>query len=302
MRCGFVSAPKKADHFKKSTLATVGQNHPIGVFDSGMGGLSILKALRSALPKESFIYLGDSARLPYGTKSKQTVIAYAKQASEILMARDIKALVVACNTASGHALDELSEILAPRPVIGVVKAGSRAAVKVADKSGILVLATESTVRGGAYEREILSLSPKTKVYGRACPLWVALAEEGHSMPIASLQELAVPVVRHGIRGFSKTPNTVLLGCTHFPVISSYLAAQLPEGTRIVEAGETVASELYVVLKNNALLNNDSDKSPVVRYIATDNMSRFLSVGQFFLGEKIDHVELVQIGGAGGRQD
>ena len=259
-----------------------------------------MKALRSALPKESFIYLGDSARLPYGTKSKQTVISYAKQASEILMAKGIKALVVACNTASGHALDELSEILAPRPVIGVVKAGSRAAVKAADKSGILVLATESTVSGGAYEREILSLSPKTKVYGRACPLWVALAEEGHSMPIASLQELAVPVVRHGIRGFSKTPNTVLLGCTHFPVISSYLAAQLPEGTRIVEAGETVASELDVVLKNNALLNNDSDKSPVVRYIATDNMSRFLSVGQFFLGEKIDHVELVQIGGAGGR--
>ena len=108
MRCGFGSVPKKADHFKKSTLATVRQNYPIGVFDSGMGGLSVLKALRIALPKESFIYLGDSARLPYGTKSKETVIAYAKQASEILMEKDIKALVVACNTASGHALDELT--------------------------------------------------------------------------------------------------------------------------------------------------------------------------------------------------
>ena len=261
-----------------------------------------MSALRSTLPKESFIYLGDSARLPYGTKSKETVISYAKQASEILMEKGIKALVVACNTASGHALDELSEILAPRPVIGVVRAGSRAAVKAADKSGILVLATESTVSGGAYEREILSLNPRTQVYGRACPLWVALAEEGHSMPIASLQDLAVPIVRHGIRGFARTPNTVLLGCTHFPVIASYLTALLPEGTKIVEAGETVASELDVVLKNNALLNADSHESPVVRYIATDNTSRFLNVGQYFLGEKIDHVELVQIGGAGGRQD
>ncbi len=260
-----------------------------------------MRALRSALPNESFIYLGDSARLPYGTKSKETVIAYAKQASEILMEKGIKALVVACNTASGHALDEISEMLAPRPVIGVVKAGSLAAVKASEESGILVLATESTINGGAYEREILSLSPKTKVYGRACPLWVALAEEGHSMPKTSLQELAVPVVRHGIRGFSKTPNTVLLGCTHFPVLASYLTAQLPRGTTLVEAGETVASELDVVLKSNDLLNADFDKSPVVSYIATDNMNRFLKVGQFFLGEKIDLVELVQIGGVGGRQ-
>ena len=260
-----------------------------------------MRALRSALPNESFIYLGDSARLPYGTKSKETVIAYAKQASEILMEKGIKALVVACNTASGHALDEISEMLAPRPVIGVVKAGSLAAVKASEESGILVLATESTINGGAYEREILSLSPKTKVYGRACPLWVALAEEGHSMPKTSLQELVAPVVRHGIRGFSKTPNTVLLGCTHFPVLASYLTAQLPRGTTLVDAGETVASELDVVLKNNDLLNADSDKSPVVSYIATDNMNRFLKVGQFFLGEKIDHVELVQIGGVGGRQ-
>ena len=121
MRCGLGSAPKKADHFKQSTLATVRQNQPIGVFDSGMGGLSILRALRSALPKESFICLGDSARLPYGTKSKENVIAYTKQASEILMEKGIKALVVACNTASGNALDELTEILAPRPVIGVLR-------------------------------------------------------------------------------------------------------------------------------------------------------------------------------------
>ena len=122
-----------------------------------MGGLSILRALRRGLPNESFIYLGDSARLPYGTKSKETVIAYAKQASEILMEKGIKALVVACNTASGHALDELIEILAPRPVIGVVKAGSRAAVQVADKSGILVLATESTVSGGAYGLSLIHI-------------------------------------------------------------------------------------------------------------------------------------------------
>ena len=174
-------------------------NLPIGVFDSGMGGLTVLAALRQQLPQEDFIYLGDTARLPYGTKSPDTVARYAGQAAGTLVRRGIKALVVACNTASATALDSLSEAFAPLPVFGVVDPGAQAACKVADGSGVAVLATESTIAGGATSvpaRPTVVL----RIVGRPCPLWVTLAEQG-----SAASDLSDAILRDGVSGLTQSP-------------------------------------------------------------------------------------------------
>ena len=151
---------------------------PIGVFDSGMGGLTVLRALQAAMPGESFIYLGDSARLPYGNKTTETVQEYALQASAALVERGIKALVIACNTASAAALPLLVKTYAPLPVFGVIEPGAQAAASAAADAEVLVLATEGTVMDGTYQRALLAANPDLSVYARACPLWVTLAEQG----------------------------------------------------------------------------------------------------------------------------
>src|SRR5262245_39906946 len=147
---------------------------PIGVFDSGVGGLTVLRALRTQLPHEAFLYLGDTARLPYGTKSAGTVTRYARQAAQVLVDRGIKLLVIACNTASAVAVGDLAEALAPLPVVGVVEPGAAAACEASAHGYIAVIGTESTIRGGAYERAIARRNPEADVVGRACPLFVAL--------------------------------------------------------------------------------------------------------------------------------
>ena len=158
--------------------AAVGGQLPIGVFDSGIGGLTVLRALRRALPKESFIYLGDTARLPYGTKSAASVLRYSLQASELLVTRGIKCLVIACNTAAAVSIEILTERFAPLPVIGVIAPGAEAGCRASRSGHIAVLATEGTVRGGAYQRAIAGIRPAATVVAQACSLFVALAEEG----------------------------------------------------------------------------------------------------------------------------
>ena len=190
---------------------------PVGVFDSGMGGLTVLRALEAALPGESFIYLGDTARLPYGSKSPGTVARYALQASEILVERGIRALVVACNTASAFALDALVERHPELPVFGVVEPGALAAAQAPAGASVLVLATESTVAGGAYQKAILRLRPDLKVHARACPLLVALAEEGEHSGEFCERVIGRYLHGHVAGGSVSQPATVVLGCTHFPV-------------------------------------------------------------------------------------
>ncbi|MEM9624289.1 MAG: glutamate racemase, partial [Pseudomonadota bacterium] len=209
----------------------------IGVFDSGMGGLTVLAALRQALPDESFLYLGDTARLPYGTKSRHTVERYAQQAAEHLVERGIKMLVVACNTASGMALPALRSRFAGIPVVGVVEPGATAALQVADTSGVLVLATESTIQGGAYQAALSRRGRHVRVYGRSCPLWVTLAEMGVQDPAFTATVLA-----RDLRGFvADGPRTVLLGCTHFPVFQAALRQLLPAGVNIVDSAQPTAA-------------------------------------------------------------
>ncbi len=264
---------------------------PIGVFDSGMGGLTVLRALTHALPDESFLYLGDTARLPYGSKSPETVQRYALQAAEILIERGVRALVVACNTASAFALDALRARHPELPVFGVVEPGAAAAAESEAGSHVLVLATESTVNGGAYQRAILGLRPDLKVHARACPLLVALAEEGEHAG-----EFCASVLRHYLHGHLagdsiSRPASVVLGCTHFPVFEAALAELLPAGTRIVDSAATTAARVRAELGSTAAGNPAADR---VSLLATDGIARFRRVGSYFLGSRIDAVELVDL--------
>ncbi len=263
---------------------------PIGVFDSGVGGLTVLKALREALPAEDLMYLGDTARLPYGTKSPASVARYATQATALLQARGVKLLVVACNTASAVALDSLRESLAPLPVIGVVEPGAGAATATGGHD-YLVLATEATVRLGAYRHAIQALDPKAQVNEIACELLVALAEEGwQNGPIAT-----AIVERYIAELPSKTPDAVILGCTHFPILAEPIAAAFPDGTAIVDSASTTAQVVAAALAEGALMNPNNAPGRL-ELLATDGATRFARVGGQFLGESLtpDDVSIVDI--------
>lgn len=252
-----------------------------------MGGLTVLSALRQVMPDENYLYLGDTARLPYGTKSPTTVRRYAAQAANQLVSRGVKALVVACNTASAFALEHLRAEFAPLPVFGVVQPGAVAAIEQADQSGVLVLATESTIAGGAYQRALVQLSPQSRIYGRACPLWVTLAEQGPQQ-----DGFVSNVLMHALRGFVEHgPSTLLLGCTHFPVFKSQLESLLPS-VAIVDSAATTAQVVHSEMLQNRLLRQQPGGQ--ARFLATDGQSRFCKVGGYFIGARIDDVELVDL--------
>lgn len=269
-------------------------NRPIGVFDSGMGGLTVLRAMRAALPEEDLVYLGDTARLPYGTKSPGTVRAYALQAVQLLMQHDVKMVVIACNTASSVALGPLSEALKPLPVIGVVEPGAEAGCAATQNGHIAVIATESTVRGGAYERAINAQAKDVTVTQLACPLFVALAEEGWTdgeVTEAAIARYLLPLFPEG----GEVPDTLVLGCTHFPVLAGAISKVLGDKVTLVDSAETTARAVAASLAENGLAHAPQKKS-AVRFMATDSPDRFARVGSVFFGEDIapDDVELVDL--------
>jgi glutamate racemase len=266
---------------------------PIGVFDSGVGGLTVLRALRQRLPHEQFIYLGDTARLPYGTKSGDSVLRYSIQAAQFLIKQDIKYLVVACNTASSVAVEPLRERFSPVPVIGVIEPGSIAGCAASRSGHIAVLATEGTVRGGAYQRAIARLNPSARVAAQACSLFVALAEEGWTDG-AIAEAIAHRYVDELFRGDPHI-DTLLLGCTHFPVLAAALRAVVGASITIVDSAETTANAVEAELRDRRLLSAASH-SPAPILQATDSPERFARVGSRFLGESFDpaQVELVDL--------
>lgn len=263
---------------------------PIGVFDSGMGGLTVLRALRHALPNESFIYLGDTARLPYGTKSVHTVRHYASQMARVLVERQVKAMVIACNTATIAALSHLQSILPDMPVLGVVEPGSKAAVAATKNHQIVVLATETTIASHAYQNLIESLLPSVAIRARACSVLVALAEEGMVDNAIAREALA-----HYLSDFS-TEDTLLLGCTHFPVFKTLLAKQLSNRVVLVDSGEETALSLRRLLQDRQLTSPSVTKQGSAQYLVTDSVSRFQTVGEIFLGERLSSsaIELIDI--------
>jgi glutamate racemase len=266
---------------------------PIGVFDSGVGGLTVLKALRDELPHENLVYLGDTARLPYGTKSPASISRYACQATAQLQQSNIKLLVVACNTASAVALEALREQMRPLPVIGVVEPGAAAAAAARPGGRHLVLATEATVRLSAYREALLENDPQATVTELACELLVALAEEGwndgaiaESIVRRYLDELDV-AARH--------PDSVILGCTHFPLLRDTFTSVFDDGVSIVDSASTTASAAHELLASLSIVN-DQGGAGSLRLLATDGVTRFARVGGQFLGHSLstDDITLVDL--------
>lgn len=265
-------------------------NLPIGVFDSGMGGLTVLRALKNVLPKESFIYLGDTARLPYGTKSPATVQQYALQMTRILIEKQIKALVVACNTATTAALPHLKAMLPDIPVLGVVEPGASAVISATKNQQVIVLATETTIASNAYQQIIAHHLPQAIINARACSVLVALAEEGMTDNL-----IAQEALKHYLEGFS-SEDTLLLGCTHFPVFKALLNTLLPSNVRIVDSAEATAKALQDILFSQNLLNQEFD-SQSIKYLVTDSIKRFQKVGQIFLGQPLESQDIELIDAA-----
>ncbi len=267
---------------------------PIGIFDSGVGGLTVLRAIREELPGESLLYLGDTARLPYGTKSPSTVTRYAIQAARVLADKGIKLLVVACNTASALALDELRTEFEGLPVVGVVEPGAEAAAGVSRSGRIAVVSTESTAAHGAYEKAIRAIRPDAEVTSRGCSLFVALAEEGWSHgPIAEAvaREYLEPVIAE------HEPDTLVLGCTHFPVLAETLRKVVGPDLAIVDSAATTARAVRAILDAQDLARPaDAGDRPTIRLFATDAPDRFDRVaGRFLPPDAIPHViELVDL--------
>ncbi|MGH7802436.1 MAG: glutamate racemase [Thermodesulfobacteriota bacterium] len=261
---------------------------PIGVFDSGIGGLTVLREIIKKLPNENFIYLGDTARVPYGTKSSQTVIRYSQSNSRFLISTGIKHLVVACNTASAVALPSLRwdfEI----PIIGVIEPGARKAVRVTKTGKVGVIGTSSTIKSNAYKKAVENIAPEIKIYSKACPLFVPLAEEGWiDGKIAELtaNKYLEPLKESGI-------DVLILGCTHYPLLKSTIQKVIGDEVVLVDSAEETALEIERTLKENGI-SNGSSSSYKREFYLTDVSETFISIAGRFLGDSIEKVEQVDI--------
>lgn len=271
---------------------------PIGVFDSGVGGLTVLAALRARLPQEDTLYLGDTARLPYGTKSPDTVTRYALQAAGKLVERGVKMLVIACNTATAAALPALRAAFAPLPVVGVVEPGAAAAVAVSRRAHIAVIATEGTIRGGAYQHAIQALCPTARITGQPCTLFVPLAEEGW-LDGPLVEGIARRYLDHifnpaNAAAQADAPDTLLLGCTHFPLLAPALRAVLGPDVALVDSAATTAASVAAVLTSEGLLRPQQTAGGHTRFCTTDDVARFARVGGLFLGMDLHAADVEKI--------
>ena len=264
---------------------------PIGVFDSGIGGLTVVRELRLQLPAEDILYFGDTARVPYGPKSPETVRRYSREIATFLLTRGVKAVVVACNTATAHALPTLEAEL-PVPVVGVVTPGARAAVRTAaaSEAGIGVIGTAGTVRSGAYERAIAALAPRANVTARACPLFVPFVEEGwtrHPATRLVAEEYLAPFRAANV-------GTLVLGCTHYPLLKPVIADVLGPETRLIDSAHETAAETRAVL-DAAGLAAEPDRAGRTHYVVSDAAEHFAYTARHFLGAPLQHVETLTLG-------
>lgn len=261
---------------------------PLGVFDSGIGGLTVARALFERLPRESVIYFGDTARVPYGPKSPDTVRRYSGEILAYLLRRGVKAVVVACNTSTAHALDYLKR-QSPVPMVGVIEPGARAAVAATKTGAIGVIGTAGTIASGAYERAIKALRPDARVHARACPLFVPLVEEGwFDHPAAELiaREYLEPLRRAGV-------DVLVLGCTHYPLLKPLLARVMGPGVTLVDSAEETAKVVAEELAARGLLAESGSHDHT--FVVSDDEPHFRKVGARFLGEKLKKVEVVPLG-------
>jgi glutamate racemase len=265
-------------------------NQAIAIFDSGLGGLTVVKELTRWLPHEDLVYFGDTARVPYGTKSAQTVIRFSIEIVDFLAAFDPKMIVVACNTASAMALAELRERVRV-PVVGVIEPGAAAAAAASRSGRIGVIGTEATVRSRAYPRAILNVRPKASVFAQSCPLLVPIVEEGRTSDD--------PVVVHAVHGYlaplvRNEIDVLILGCTHYPLLHDVIAAEVGERVVTINSARETARAVADVL-DRLHLAAASSNLPTYRFFASDNPDRFATVGRRFMGEVLRDVQLAVLG-------
>jgi glutamate racemase len=262
---------------------------PVGIFDSGIGGLTVARAIYERLPNESTIYFGDTARVPYGPKSPETVRRYSLEILHWLLGQGVKAVVVACNTSTAHALRTLQEAT-PVPVIGVIKPGARAAVAAGSGGPIGVIGTAGTIASNAYARALAALAPGLKVVQKPCPLFVPLVEEGwfdHPATELVATEYLSPLREEDVRA-------VVLGCTHYPLLRPLLQRIMGSGVALIDSGEATAESLESVLRDKGLGASGAD-TPIHRFVVSDDEARFRLVGSRFIGERLGEAEVVPLG-------
>lgn len=261
----------------------------IGVFDSGLGGISVVKALMELLPQEHLIYFGDTARVPYGSKSKETVIRFSHQISSFLLENKVKMIVVACNTASAVALKSLQESF-DIPVVGVIHPGASAAIEHAPNKRIGVIGTASTIRSGAYRDAIRSVDPDQVVTAQSCPLLVPLVEEDWPR-----DAVVQAVLERYLSSFmSSKPDALILGCTHYPYLKQAIQDVLGPEVRLVDSGEETAAEVHRVLTRLELLNLESGHPGKHRFYVSDFPQKFEETATRFLGRPLENLFKVEL--------
>ena len=263
-------------------------SQPIGVFDSGIGGLTVVRALMHHLPHENIVYFGDTARVPYGPKSAQVVREYAAQDTDVLLEHGVKLIVVACNTVSAVALDVVQK-RAKIPVVGVIQPGAEAAARATKRMRIGVIGTVGTITSRAYEHAIRQIDASVRVVGQACPLFVPLAEEGwteHKATELIAKEYLFPLTLEKI-------DTLVLGCTHYPLLRELINRVLHGNVTLIDSGEAAAAAVKAVLQEHNLLN-PSVMKPNLKFNVSDIPQKFSEVGERFLGQKLGRVH--RIGG------
>ena len=262
--------------------------HPIGVFDSGVGGLTVVRALMERLPFENLIYFGDTARVPYGVKSAETINLYAAQITEFLVQREVKLLIIACNTMAAVAHEAVVS-RSPVPVLDVIDAGARMTIRTTRTKHVGVIGTPTTVNSNTYARAIHRLDPEVRIFSQACALFVPLVEEGwldHPVTRLTAQEYLKPVLAEGI-------DTLVLGCTHYPLLKALLQEVTGPAIRLVDSAEAMADITADLLTDRELANPDRE-APVYRFYVTDVPLRFQGIGERILGRSLPHVERVSL--------
>lgn len=253
---------------------------PIGVFDSGVGGLTVVQALLEALPSEDVLYLGDTGRQPYGTKSADTIVRYSLENTDFLLARGVKMIVVACNSASAVALDAVRE-RAGVPVVGVIEPGARAAATLSRSRRVGVVGTDATIAAGTYTRTLRTLAPDVEVYSRSCPLFVPLAEEGWtSGPVA--QQVAE---RYLASLAQAAVDVLILGCTHYPLLKGVIAEVMGASVALVDSADETARAVAALLRDAAIAASGGRGR--ASFVVTDVPDRFVRIGRHFLGERVE---------------
>jgi len=261
--------------------------NPIGVFDSGVGGLTVVRALMERLPFENIIYFGDTARVPYGVKSIDTIAHYAGQITEFLLEQEVKLLIIACNTMAAVAR-RVVEDLSPVPVLDVIDAGARSAVSMTKAKYVGVIGTPATINSNAYARAIHQYDAEIRIFSQACPLFVPLVEEGwldHTVTRLTAREYLKPVLCHSI-------DTLVLGCTHYPLLKPLLQEVVGSHIELVDSAEAMAEQTAATLTDMSLWSHER-KPPEYRFCVTDVPLRFQAIGERFLGRTLSNVRVVK---------